>query len=321
MSSSCIDLSNRHYSKRESKLDKNKMFAQNQFSNVGCRGLNAAFDSRFSRVCFQRSVVNVPFASSAMSLRMYSSSLGGKGSSDGVTEVATGSGVSDVNGGGDSVVLGDLVERMKDTWKSVVEASSYLGEKVKEGSDGLTPYAQQFLDSHPYLNMVVVPVGGTLTATLVGWFILPRILRKFHKYGMQSPVSLFQRGVSGEPVPYEKSFWGAMEDPVRYLVTFLAFSQIAAMVAPTAIATQYLAPAWRGAVILSFVWFLHRWKTNVFARTLSSQSVLGLDREKMLALDKISSIGLFGIGIMALAEACGVAVQSILTVGGVGGKH
>jgi hypothetical protein len=115
---------------------------------------------------------------------------------------------------------------MKDTWKSVVEAASYAGEKVKEGSDGLTPYAQQFLDSHPYLNMVVVPVGGTLTATLVGWFILPRILRKFHRYGMQSPISLFQGSVSEEPVPYEKSFWGAMEDPVRYLVTFLAFSQM-----------------------------------------------------------------------------------------------
>jgi len=93
------------------------------------------------------------------------------------------------------------------------------------------------------------------------------------------------------------------------------------MVAPTTITAEYLAPVWRGAVIVSFVWFLHRWKTNVFARTLSNQSLLGLDREKMLALDKISSIGLFVIGIMALAEACGVAVQSIVTVGGIGGKY
>ena len=41
----------------------------------------------------------------------------------------------------------------------------------------------------------------------------------------------------------------------------------------------------------------------------------------MFALDKISSIGLFVIGIMALAEACGVAVQSIVTVGGIGGEY
>ncbi|KEH18821.1 putative mechanosensitive ion channel MscS, LSM domain-containing protein [Medicago truncatula] len=331
ISSFCTDFSSRGYSKNGFKSP--KMFAETEFRNLGSlsghRGFkfNAAFETQgFSspRVCF--SVVNIPFASNSMmtnglSSRMYSSGLGGEGSKNGETEVGVGTGVSDVKGGGggDSFVSGDLVDRMKDTWKSVVEAVSYAGDKVKEGSDGVTPYAQQFLDSHPYLNMVVVPVGGTLTATLVAWFILPRILRKFHKYGMQSPVSLFQVSLSGEPVPYEKSFWGAMEDPVRYLVTFLAFSQIAAMVAPTAIASQYLVPTWRGAVILSFVWFLHRWKTNVFARTLTSQSVLGLDREKMLALDKISSIGLFVIGIMALAEACGVAVQSIVTVGGVGG--
>lgn len=93
------------------------------------------------------------------------------------------------------------------------------------------------------------------------------------------------------------------------------------MVAPTTIASQYLSQAWRGAVILSFVWFLHRWKTNVFSRALAASGVVGLDREKLLALDKISSVGLFVIGIMAFAEACGVAVQSILTVGGIGGQY
>lgn len=93
------------------------------------------------------------------------------------------------------------------------------------------------------------------------------------------------------------------------------------MVAPTTIASQYLSQAWRGAVILSFVWFLHRWKTNVFTRALSYQSLAGIDREKILTLDKLSSVGLFVIGVMALAEACGVAVQSILTVGGIGGER
>lgn len=219
-------LSSRCYSKGE--LQSPKKFAQNQFSNLGCvsgeRGFNAVFDSRFSRVCFQRSVefLSVASMSHVLNCRMYLSSLGGKGSGDGETEVAVSG-----NGGGDSVVdSGDLVERVKDTWKSVAETASYAGEKTKETSDDLTPYVQQLLDSHPYLNMVVVPVGGTLTATLIGWFFLPRILRKFHKYGMQGPVALFQGSMAGEPLPYEKSFWGAMEDPVRYLVTFLAFSQM-----------------------------------------------------------------------------------------------
>ena len=91
------------------------------------------------------------------------------------------------------------------------------------------------------------------------------------------------------------------------------------MVAPTTVAAQYFFPALKGAVILSLVWFLHRWKTNVITRVLSAKNVAGLDREKILTLDKVSSVGLFAIGLMASAEACGVAVQSILTVGGVGG--
>lgn len=90
------------------------------------------------------------------------------------------------------------------------------------------------------------------------------------------------------------------------------------MVAPTTIAAQYIAPAWRGAIILSFIWFLNRWKTNVITRALATKS--GVDRDNLLTLDKVSSVGLFVLGLMGLSEACGVAVQSILTVGGIGGE-
>ncbi|QCE02698.1 small conductance mechanosensitive channel [Vigna unguiculata] len=303
--------------------------AKNQFSNLASESFgsrhqfgtrtNVSFNPRFSSYCFGSAL---PFASAnhVLNRRFYSSTVGGdKGSRDAGTEVSAGSGASDMNATGDSVAGGDWAERIRDVWKSMVESASYAGEKVKATSDDLTPYAQQLLDSHPYLGNVIIPVGGTLTATLIAWFLMPMILRKFHRYAMQGPVSLLPASMSGDPVPYEKSFWGALEDPVRYLVTFMAFSQIGVMVAPTTITAEYLAPVWRGAVIVSFVWFLHRWKTNVFARTLSSQSLLGLDRDKVLALDKISSIGLFVIGIMAFAEACGVAVQSIVTVGGIGG--
>lgn len=91
------------------------------------------------------------------------------------------------------------------------------------------------------------------------------------------------------------------------------------MVAPKVIASQYIVEAWRGAVVLSFLWFLHRWKTNVFSRAIAVKSLAGLDRERLIALDKLSSVGLLVIGIMALAEACGVPLQSIITVGGIGG--
>ncbi|CAH8273656.1 unnamed protein product [Arabidopsis lyrata] len=213
----------------------------------------------------------------------------------------------------------DWVEKAKDVLQTSVDAVSETARKTKEASDEMIPHVQQFLDSNPYLKEVIVPISLTMTGTLFAWLVMPRILRRFHTYALQSSAKLLPVGFSNEDVPYEKSFWGALEDPARYLVTFVAFAQIAAMVAPTTIAAQYFSPTVKGAVILSLVWFLYRWKTNVITRMLSAKSFGGLDREKVLTLDKVSSVGLFAIGLMASAEACGVAVQSILTVGGVGG--
>ncbi|GJM86429.1 hypothetical protein PR202_ga02286 [Eleusine coracana subsp. coracana] len=83
--------------------------------------------------------------------------------------------------------------------------------------------------------------------------------------------------------------------------------------------SAYLPQAWKGAFVVSFVWFLHRWKTNFIANSLSKETAIGIDRERLSAFDKVSSLGLIGLGVIALAEAFGVPVQSILTVGGVGG--
>lgn len=218
------------YSKGE--LQPSRILANNQFSNLASDSLVsntkviASFYAKFSSFGCRSTL---PLASSMthmLNCRTYSSSVGGKGSSDGGTEVPAGSGASDVNAGGNSIIPGDWAEKIRDAWKSVVETATHAGEKVQEASDELTPYAQQLLDSHPYLNTVVIPVGGTLTATLIAWVVMPKILRKFHKYAMQGPLSVLPDSISGEPVPYEKSFWGALEDPVRYLATFIAFSQM-----------------------------------------------------------------------------------------------
>ena len=82
----------------------------------------------------------------------------------------------------------------------------------------------------------------------------------------------------------------------------------------------YLPQAWKGAFVVSSVWFLHRWKTNFIGHAMAKQAATGTDRERLSAFDKVSSLGLIALGVIALAEACGVPVQSILTVGGVGGN-
>ncbi|XP_038876385.1 mechanosensitive ion channel protein 1, mitochondrial-like [Benincasa hispida] len=250
--------------------------------------------------------------------RFYSSASSRKADVPGDTGPAASAGVEqDISNPPD---LGrDLLDRVKDVWQSAVDAASYTGQKAKEVSDELSPHVDKLFDSHPYLKNVIVPVSMTLTATLLAWVVMPRLLRRFHKYSMRSPVSILSGSIPSVEIPYEKSFWGALEDPLRYLVTFFAFSQIGMMVAPTAVAQEFVSQACRGAVILSLVWFIYRWKTNVLSRALAIQTFAGLDRDRLLTIDKVSSVALFAIGLMALAEASGVAVQSMLTVGGIGG--
>ncbi|GER57424.1 mechanosensitive ion channel protein, partial [Striga asiatica] len=268
--------------------------------------------------------------------------------SSSASEAAKGSIGSASNGGAGGE---DWTAKIKEIWESTAEAAKFTGEKAKEVSEEVVPHVQKLLDAHPYLRDVIVPVGGTLAGTLLAWSLLPRIFKRFHKYSVEGPGALLSKSSIWGPVPYEKSFWGALEAPVRYFITFMAFLQMGIackcwvgeknsflsklqipfktslmllaaggeMVAPTVVASQYVAQAWRGGLVVSLVWFLHRWKTNVITRALATQSLEGVQRDKLLTLDKISSVGLFVVGSMAFAEACGVAVQSILTVGGIGG--
>ncbi|KAI8545082.1 hypothetical protein RHMOL_Rhmol07G0015000 [Rhododendron molle] len=253
--------------------------------------------------------------SPVLNCQFYSSFSGGKG--DKTTDVPETTGgeptVSESGVGGDNWT--DIVQ---DGWQCTVDAMVYTGERAKEASTELTPYVQQLLDAHPYLRHVILPVGCTLAAAIVAWAMIPRLLRRFHMYSTQHPAALLSGIPLRRSAPYEKSCWGALEDPVRYLIAFVAFSHISMMIAQTTIGLQYIAPAWRGAVIVSFVWFLHRWKTNVFARALSVRSIAAIEREKLSTLDKISSISLFVLGSMALAEAYGVAVQSVVLFGLIG---
>ncbi|XP_074272879.1 mechanosensitive ion channel protein 1, mitochondrial [Silene latifolia] len=239
----------------------------------------------------------------------YSSSAGGKGDD----RVA---GIGEGGGGDGGMVGGEWVDKVKDGFKSVVDVTS---QKAQETSDQLTPHVQQVLDSNPYLKDIVVPIGGTFAATILAWVAMPRFLKGLHRYSTKGSAVLLSGSGFTVDVPYEKSVWGALQDPARYLATFMAFSEICHLVAPDHVASQYIGQSWKGAVILSFVWFVQRWKTNVVARLLASQNNEKIDRDMLLTLDKVSTVGLLGVGVVAVAEACGVAVQSILTVGGIGG--
>ncbi|RLM78038.1 mechanosensitive ion channel protein 1, mitochondrial-like isoform X2 [Panicum miliaceum] len=169
---------------------------------------------------------------------------------------------------------------------SATDAST-ASKNLKDLNDAITFHVQELFSNHADLERVVVPLGGTLIGTAMAWFVMPIVLRKLHKYASEGPLMTIWGVSTKKDMSYQTSLWSAMEDPAKYIITFMAFSQI--------------------------------WKTNFIANAMAKQAAIATDRERLSAFDKVSSLGLIALGVVALAEACGVPVQSILTVGGVGG--
>nr|POF24510.1 g-type lectin s-receptor-like serine/threonine-protein kinase [Quercus suber] len=77
-------------------------------------------------------------------------------------------------------------DHVKDACQTTVDAGTYTMQKAKEATDELIPYSHQLLYSHPYLKDVIFPIGSNLASTILAWSFMPRLLRRFHKYAMQS---------------------------------------------------------------------------------------------------------------------------------------
>lgn len=71
----------------------------------------------------------------------------------------------------------------------------------------------------PHLRDVMVPVGCTLTATVVAWLVIPLILKSCYKVSIEGT-----QVTQSAPFPYKASYWGALEDPLRCLIGFFALS-------------------------------------------------------------------------------------------------
>lgn len=215
------------YHTRESEIGQRSN--QNSFGMLGIssstfsqytRGTH--FDSSFSNRLTGNLGIrgSFPFAgvNPLMNHRFFASASEGKGS---IPQVPNGASA------GDSGVNGDeWIHKFKEVWQSTVDAAKYSGEKVKEASDEVSPHVQQLFDAHPYLRDVIVPVSCTLAGILLAWSLLPRLFRRFHKYSVEGPGALISKASLWRPVPYEQSFWGALDNPVRYFITLMAFLEM-----------------------------------------------------------------------------------------------
>lgn len=165
----------------------------------------------------------------------------------------------------------------------------------------------------------VLPGSMAVGLSLASWLVLPSALRRLHNYVESGPKARVLGHENADSVPFHQSVFGALEDPARLYAGALTFSYLGSLIAPKSLGAQYLGQIRSGMTVVSLIWFLYLYKRNIFTRIVSGKALEKTERERYLTMDRISSIGLLVLGGMAFAESCGVAVQSVLTVGGIGG--
>jgi hypothetical protein len=129
-----------------------------------------------------------------------------------------------------------LPDNLNDTanWTNLLEKTGHtstgttadFGNKAKEIYDSLMPHIQLWYQSSPDLEEVAVPVCGTLLGTLFALVAIPVSFLQFHQYISWNPLLAFLGVTTEIEVPYQNSMWNALEEPVKYLVVFMAFSQM-----------------------------------------------------------------------------------------------
>ncbi|KAH7867283.1 hypothetical protein Vadar_031300 [Vaccinium darrowii] len=91
------------------------------------------------------------------------------------------------------------------------------------------------LEENPLLKDALVPVGCILTATLVAWVVITLLL----KYCYDESI-IFIEVTPWGPFPYEASYWGALEDPLRFLIGYFALSLAGYLIAPLTVENYVL---------------------------------------------------------------------------------
>ena len=109
---------------------------------------------------------------------------------------------------------------------SATDASTSAGKNLKDLNDAITLHVQELFSNHADLEKVVVPLGGTLIGTAMAWFVMPIVLRKLHKYASEGPLMTIWGVSTKKDMSYQTSLWSTMEDPAKYIITFMAFSQM-----------------------------------------------------------------------------------------------
>ena len=108
-------------------------------------------------------------------------------------------------------------------------SASTGASKVDSTDDGGNTWIQMSEDAHCSAidDSTVDSTGASkVDSTAMAWFVMPVVLRKMHKYASEGTLRTLWRDSSKKHVSYETSLWSALEDPTKYIITFMAFSQM-----------------------------------------------------------------------------------------------
>jgi len=125
----------------------------------------------------------------------------------------------------------DSLDDGGNTWIHMSEdghcsARTAAGNNVKHLNDAIKLHIRELFGNHGDLEKVIVPLGGTLIGAAMAWFVMPVVLRKMYKYASDGPFRTLWGDSTKKHLPYETSLWSALEDPAKYIITFMAFSQM-----------------------------------------------------------------------------------------------
>ncbi|KAH7847483.1 hypothetical protein Vadar_026618 [Vaccinium darrowii] len=165
--------------------------------------------------------------------------------------------------------------------------------------------ADRVQEENPHWKYALVPVGCILTAAMAAWVVIPLLLKYYYNESI-----IFTEVTPWRPFPYEASYWGALEDPLRFLIGYFALSLAGYLIAPLTV-ENYVLPVWKGVAMASLVFFLHNCKRSAITQVLAVMEKTESDRKSLDTVDRLLSTAIFGLGLLALAAAVGVSMGYI----------
>jgi MscS family membrane protein len=123
---------------------------------------------------------------------------------------------------------------------------------------------------------------------------------------------------------WQDSFVNAIAQPIMYFVSFYAFIHIIDLVAFHTFSTDIsanLSPFLTLGAVLSFSWFLFRWKSHIIANLslLIRHKKIAFDHARVDVIDKLATAFIVFFTVLILLESTHKSLNTLIAFGGIGG--